>query len=170
MKNRSIIEEINGIIEKQEYTNVDILEELISGNQDVKEIAKALMTILFKKNEVVQEEEEDRKRPNYEERRTNYGDRRRNNYEDHYTESGYVKLFLNLGKKDRIMPKDIVGSMIANTAISGGDIGKISILENFSFVEVPNNYIEEAIEEMRGKQIKGRDVNIEIATGRREEF
>lgn len=74
-----------------------------------------------------------------------------------------VKLFFNLGKKDKIMAKDIVGSLSSNVAISGSEIGKIKILDKFTFVEVPFRYVDEVITGMEGKQIKGRDVNIEVA-------
>ena len=78
---------------------------------------------------------------------------------------GNVRLFVNLGKKDKIMVKDIIGSVAANTAISGSDIGKVNILDKFSFVDVPSDYVEEVMSSMNGKQIKGRDVNIEVANG-----
>ena len=74
-----------------------------------------------------------------------------------------VKLFINVGKKDKIMVKDIVGSILANTAISGENIGKINILDKFTFVEIHGKYVNEILNSMKGKQIKGRDVNIEIA-------
>ena len=84
-----------------------------------------------------------------------------NNYEPN--ENGFVKLFFNLGKKDNIMAKDVIGSISSNTAVSGRDIGKINILENFSFVEVPVNYVEEVLSEMDGNTIKGKQVNVELA-------
>ena len=62
-----------------------------------------------------------------------------------------------------ILVKDIVGSISANTAISGENIGKINILDKFTFVEIHGKYVNEILNSMKGKQIKGRDVNIEIA-------
>lgn len=76
-----------------------------------------------------------------------------------------IKLFLNVGKKDKIMVKDIVGSISANTAVSGSDLGKINILDKFSFIEVPGEYVNEILISMKNKQIKGRDVRIEVANG-----
>lgn len=74
-----------------------------------------------------------------------------------------TKLFFNLGKKDNIMVKDIVGSVSSNCAISGSEIGKINIMDKFSFVEVPTVYVEEVLNGMKGKPIKGHNVNIEVA-------
>ncbi|MNT64551.1 ATP-dependent RNA helicase DbpA [compost metagenome] len=74
-----------------------------------------------------------------------------------------VKLFLTVGKKDNVKSKDIVGSIASNAAISGDKIGKIKILDSFSFVEIPKEYVEEVISGMNKKDIKGRKCNIEIA-------
>lgn len=59
--------------------------------------------------------------------------------------------------------KDFVGSIAANCGIQGENIGKINILDKFSFVEVPGEYVEDVLQGMKGKQIKGRDCNVEIA-------
>lgn len=74
-----------------------------------------------------------------------------------------IKLFFSLGKMDSIKAKDIVGSIAANTAISGDRIGKINVLEKFSFVEVPTIYAEDVLNGMNGKKIKGKEVRIEVS-------
>lgn len=74
-----------------------------------------------------------------------------------------VKLFFNLGRKDNMKVKDFVGSIAANCGIQGNEIGKINILDKFSFVEVPGEYVEDVLEGMKGKQIKGKDCKVEIA-------
>lgn len=74
-----------------------------------------------------------------------------------------VKLFFNLGRKDNMKVKDFVGSISANCGIQGNKIGKINILDKFSFVEVPKEYVEDVLKGMKGKQIKGRDCNVEIS-------
>ena len=61
------------------------------------------------------------------------------------------------------MAKDFIGSISSNTAISGRDIGKINIMDKFSFVEVPEIYVDELLSIMNGNTIKGKKVNIEIA-------
>jgi ATP-dependent RNA helicase DeaD len=74
-----------------------------------------------------------------------------------------IKLFFSLGKMDSIKAKDIVGSIAANTAISGDRIGKINVLDKFSFVEVPTAYAEDVLNGMNGKKIKGKEVRIEVS-------
>lgn len=138
IKNKQIVDNIQKIIDGKEYNNVDILEDLLKTN-DIKEVARALITTYTG----IKEKEE--------------------NIEYVASAEGNSKLFLSLGKKDKIMAKDIVGSFSSNVAISGNDIGKINILDKFSFVEVPNKYVNEIMNGMREKQIKGKDVRIEVA-------
>lgn len=132
-KNLETVKQITSIIDNNEFKNEKIFEEL-KKNYSVEDIAKALITIY-----TTEQEEKD------------------------YEENEIVKLFLNLGKKDNIKAKDIVGSFAANTGISSDDIGKINVLDKFSFVEVPQKYAREILKSMKDKKIKGKEVNIEIA-------
>jgi ATP-dependent RNA helicase DeaD len=74
-----------------------------------------------------------------------------------------VRLFINLGKKDRVGPGDIVGALAGETNISGDDIGSIDIYDKFSFVEVPKDHVQQVIDGMDNNTIKGHKVSIEIA-------
>lgn len=132
-KNMEIVNKITSIIDNNEYKNEKIFEKLVK-IYSAEDIAKALITI-YTNNQIEEEYESNKK----------------------------VKLFLNLGKKDNIKAKDIVGSFSANTAVSSEDIGKINVLDKFSFVEVPEKYAREILSGMKDKKIKGKDVNIEIA-------
>lgn len=137
-KNQKILDEIRQIIDKEEFSNISMLEDLQKEHYELSEIAKALITLLMeKREEKIIEEKLDK--------------------------NGYIKLFLNVGKKDTIKVKDIVGSFSANTILSGEEIGKITVLDKFSFIEIPTDCVSEVMQSMRGKQIKGRDVKMEIA-------
>lgn len=74
-----------------------------------------------------------------------------------------ARLFINLGKKSKISPGDIVGAIAGETGISGDDIGSIEIYDKFSFVEVPKQEAEKVIDIMNRSQIKGKEVNFEVA-------
>jgi ATP-dependent RNA helicase DeaD len=80
-------------------------------------------------------------------------------------EANMTRLFLNLGKKDRIRPNDIVGAIAGETGISGKNIGGIDIYDNFSFVDVPTRDAEQVINGMKNNTIKGKSVNMEISKG-----
>ena len=140
VKNQKIIDNIEEMIEKNEESELaeKVLNKLMENNK-LETVAKALIKIIINENSSDKECQID------------------------INPDEMVKLFINVGKKDKIMVKDIVGSISANTAISGENIGKINILDKFTFVEIHGKYVNEILNSMKGKQIKGRDVNIEIA-------
>lgn len=74
-----------------------------------------------------------------------------------------VRLFINVGKMDRIRPGDIVGALTGETGITGDIIGPIDIYDKFSFVEIPEDNVQTVLDGMADNQIKGRKINIEVA-------
>ncbi len=80
-------------------------------------------------------------------------------------EPNMARLFLSLGKKDRIRPNDIVGAIAGETGVPGRSIGGIDIFDNFSFVDVPSKDAEHVIKVMKSNTIKGMALNIEISKG-----
>jgi ATP-dependent RNA helicase DeaD len=49
---------------------------------------------------------------------------------------GFSRLFVTIGKKDRIHPKDIIEALTENTSIPSSKIGDIDLYDKFSFVEI----------------------------------
>ncbi|MBS9525186.1 DEAD/DEAH box helicase [Litoribacter ruber] len=80
-------------------------------------------------------------------------------------DANMARLFLNLGKKDRIRPNDIVGAIAGETGVPGRSIGGIDIFDNFSFVDVPSKDAKHVIDVMNSNTIKGKAVNIELSKG-----
>lgn len=74
-----------------------------------------------------------------------------------------VKLFINLGKNQKIRPGDIVGAIAGEAGIKGNLIGQIDIFDKHSFVEVPKDKVNDVLEAMVNNQIKGKKVSIEVA-------
>jgi ATP-dependent RNA helicase DeaD len=81
--------------------------------------------------------------------------------------TGMVRLFLNIGKKSKVGPKDIVGAIAGETGINGRDIGQIDIYDKFSFVEIPQELSQQVIKRMKKVQIKGQKINIEEAEAKK---
>lgn len=73
------------------------------------------------------------------------------------------RLFLSVGHKDNVSPKNILGAIAGETGIPGHLVGEIDIYDKFSFVEIPNDYVQQVIEVMNGNQIKGKRVSVEVA-------
>jgi len=136
IENVEIANEIRKIISKQKFANSPLVDTLVDDGYSFEQIAKALSTYISKDNMV------EEKAP---------------------IKNGMVKLFLTVGKKDNIKIKDIVGAIASKTTVAGKDLGKIIVLDNYSFIEVPAEYVDEVVKTMNKNQIKNKNVKVEIA-------
>jgi len=84
-------------------------------------------------------------------------------YYDTGAEKGYVRLFINVGRKDRIQPGNIVQSIASASGLPGKLIGAIDIYDSYTFVEVPREYAHKVLDSMKDYVMKGRKVNIECS-------
>ncbi len=77
-------------------------------------------------------------------------------------EAGYTRLFINLGKKDGISPKVFMGFI--NRVAQGAriDLGRIDLMQNFSFFEVPEQQTKTVLNVLNGTDFDGRKVNVEV--------
>ena len=78
-------------------------------------------------------------------------------------EPGMVRMFMNIGKRDRVRIGDILGAVAGESGMEGALVGTIDMYDNFSFVEVPQEYAAAVLEAMNHSKIKGRRVNMEPA-------
>ena len=78
-------------------------------------------------------------------------------------EPAMVRMFMNIGKKDRVRIGDILGAVAGESGMEGALVGTIDMYDNFSFVEVPQEYAAAVLEAMNHSKIKGRRVNMEPA-------
>ncbi len=73
---------------------------------------------------------------------------------------GMQRLFLTIGRKDRIKVGDIVRTISEKSRIPGRNIGKISLFDSYSFVEVPADSAEQIIMSINDIMIGGKKVRI----------
>lgn len=73
------------------------------------------------------------------------------------------KVFINKGKRDGIDSREIIRLIEKHTNVSPGEIGRINIMPNFTFVEIPKNMIKDAIKDLDGKNIKGKTLKAEYS-------
>lgn len=139
IENTELTSKLKEIISKQKLATSQLVNSLIDEGFSFEQIAKGLAYYITQKDE-----------PKTEVKFT-------------ANTSGMVKLFLTVGKKDKIKVKDIIGAIASKTSISGNDIGKVILLDSYSFIEVPSEYVEEVINTMSKNQIKGKNVKIEVA-------
>ncbi len=75
-----------------------------------------------------------------------------------------TRLFINLGSRDNIAPKKLMGFI--NRIVDNRDvyIGAIDIMRNFSFFEVDEPHAKEVVDAMNDSLFDGQIVSVEIAS------
>lgn len=77
------------------------------------------------------------------------------------------RLFINIGKAQRVTPGDILGAVAGESGIPGRLVGSIDMYDGYTFVDVPNQYADEVLKAMAHSRIKGRNIHVEKANNRR---
>lgn len=122
-------------LETDEYTTIDVAAALIKMN-------------LYDENveEIIEE---------------SYSGKRERNHQ-RAPERGMVRLVLSIGREKGISPKDVVGALAGETNVPGKMIGAIDINNDYTYVDVPRDYVRDVIEGMKGKKVKGSKVLVQI--------
>ncbi len=81
-------------------------------------------------------------------------------------EPGMTRLFIDVGRFDRVRPADIVGAIANEVGIPGKQIGSIDIYDRFAFVEVPNDLAQRVVRGLAGVSLRGRPVKVSLAKPR----
>ncbi len=79
---------------------------------------------------------------------------------------GMVRLFMEVGRQNKIGPADIVGAIANEGNVPGKAIGGIDIYDRFTLVDVPSEYVKQVLHEMRNTRIRGDNANIRVAAQR----
>ena len=74
-----------------------------------------------------------------------------------------VRLFINVGRKQNVKPKDILGAIAGESGIPGKSVGSIDMFDKYTFVDVPGKYAKNVLRSMKNTKIKGRNINVETA-------
>lgn len=98
------------------------------------------------------------------------GDRRRERNERNGRDSGgprnaepgYSRIFINMGRTDKISPANLMG-IINDFVPQKVNIGRIDLLQNFSFFEVREAEASKVIGAMNGQEYNGRRISTELA-------
>ena len=72
-----------------------------------------------------------------------------------------AKLIVAAGRSHGLEPADIVGAIVDNTRLDGEDVGRVNVLDRFSFVEVPADRAEALVEKLNGKRVRGVELRLE---------
>ncbi|MFW6224495.1 MAG: DEAD/DEAH box helicase, partial [Bacteroidota bacterium] len=84
-------------------------------------------------------------------------------------ESGdFSRFFINVGKKDGLMAKKIIGLVNDHTRNRDIAIGEIDLKDSFSFFEVDAQHAEQVKNVLSGQSFNGRKMSVEFAEARKE--
>lgn len=74
-----------------------------------------------------------------------------------------TRIFVNLGRKDKLNPKSLVEFFKDTAKLRGNEIGDIDILDKFSFFDISKEGADKIFKFSEGKRFCGRRVNLEVA-------
>lgn len=148
-KIENILEKVDSVIERENLSlMLNAIEEKINASEyTTMDMAAALLKMYMG---MVQED------PQEEEEILDFGDTGAEG-------PGMVRLFINVGKKQKIRPGDILGAIAGESGMPGKLIGCIDMFDKYTFVEVPREYAKDVLMAMKSATIKGNHIAIEPA-------
>ncbi len=78
------------------------------------------------------------------------------------TPPAWAKLFVSVGERDGLTPKDLVGAITGEAGVPGNAVGKVDIRESHSVVEVQEPVARRVISALNGTTIRGRAVRADF--------
>lgn len=153
MRAEKVMDKITTIIEEENlHEMINFIEKQINeSDYTAMDIAAAFLKQSLGKTEMGTE---------------SYGGDSRYEFGDTGAENGMVRLFINIGKKQKVKPGDILGAVAGESGMNGDLVGAIDMYDKFTFVEVPQEYGKKVLAAMKNVRIKGNDINIEPANSR----
>ncbi|MBP7140968.1 MAG: DEAD/DEAH box helicase [Opitutaceae bacterium] len=79
-------------------------------------------------------------------------------------EPGFTAVFLNVGRKNRITPGDVVGKIAGVTRLPASVVGAIDIRQRHTLVDVSDEHLQMVLGKMKGIRIKGQSLAPTLAT------
>lgn len=77
-------------------------------------------------------------------------------------EKGYARFFINIGKADGANPANLMGFI--NDYVPGKiRVGRIDLMKNFSFFEVPEEHLQKILKSFKGVYVEERKLVVELA-------
>ncbi|MCL2399088.1 MAG: DEAD/DEAH box helicase [Defluviitaleaceae bacterium] len=163
IKTRQFTEKIKSIIEEGAMTKyINVVESMI--DYSALDIAAALLKYhLYDEDAEDILFEEPKKQYNQSQHYSRSDRQERSHDRTGKVNKNMSRLFINIGKKDKVRPNDIVGAITGEAGIPGRVIGHIDIYEDFTFVDVPKTLTNKILDRMAQSKIKGKKVKIEWA-------
>ena len=145
-KMNKIFDEITQIIEDEDLSSISrmIEERIYDEDYTAMDMAAALIKMMMGTNDSVE--------------LPDYGE-----FGNTGAKDGMVRLFINIGKNQKVRPGDILGAIAGESGIPGKLVGTIDMYDKYTFVEVPEEHAREVLIAMKNAKIKGKSISIETA-------
>ncbi|MDT8341367.1 MAG: DbpA RNA binding domain-containing protein [Longimicrobiales bacterium] len=76
--------------------------------------------------------------------------------------TGFVRLFVSVGKRDNVRPGDLVGAITGEAGIEASRLGRIDLRDTFTLVEVDADVAQKVIRALNGTTIRGRAARVDF--------
>lgn len=73
------------------------------------------------------------------------------------------RLWLNVGRMDRIQPKDIVGCILGESGVPPVSVGRVQLFERHSLVDVSVSFESQILEALNRTNVRGRKLKAKVA-------
>ena len=152
MKMEKIMEKVATTIEEEDLTQmINMIEGQVNeADYTAMDIAAAFLKMYLGQNEANEE----------------YKDSQFDFDNTGAEEEGMARLFINIGKAQKVKAKDILGAIAGEANLPGKLVGAIDLYDKYTFVEVPKENARDVLEAMKNVKIKGKSINIEPANAR----
>ena len=170
VRTSSLIEDIKAVLKNEDDLKkyFYIVEKLMSEDFSSEEIASGLIKMLISQSKESSKIEESY---NYESENTERSGSKKKKFEksefkqERFEKSGdMTRLYINIGKKAKINPGDILGAIAGESGIPGKTIGEIALFDKYCFVDVPKRYSDKIIKSLNKSQIRGNKIRVEVAS------
>ena len=85
----------------------------------------------------------------------------------HTAEPGYARLFINLGKTDRLNPKELL-TLLNKKTHGHVEMGRIDLMQNYSFFEVDEERAADVVRSLNNSTFRGRKVSVEFTDDKKK--
>ncbi|HIU64480.1 MAG TPA: DEAD/DEAH box helicase [Candidatus Avacidaminococcus intestinavium] len=147
-----IVSKLQSVLDQNNYGEYLSIISTLTKDYSVEDVAAAAVKLMQEGSKALEISSETRVMPSD---FTNTGAR-----------PGMVRMFMNIGRSQKITVKDIIQTIAIEADIPGKVIGTINIYDKFTFVEIPEDVAEKVLAVMHKNTIKGYKVNVEPARAR----
>lgn len=98
--------------------------------------------------------------------RQSHGKDRQSRDSDGTAEKGYTRIFISIGKMDGLVPAGLIEHINRNMPNAKVPVGRIDLMQKFSFFEVKSSYAQQVIEQLKNTRYRGSRIDVSIAQGK----